>query len=75
MHKLTAIREGDSNPYGWAIQHTTLDYIGAVLAFMLGGAIICAHIWAVFYVLRPVRKDHNTKSQPSRHKGMNISKA
>jgi hypothetical protein len=60
MRGITAIREGDSNPYGLAIQHTTLDYIGAVLAILLGGAIICGHVWAVVYVLRLGRASTTT---------------
>ena len=75
MGELTAIQEGDSDPS--EVQPTALDYIGAVLAFVVAGAIICAHVGALIYLLRPASKDDgsNTKRQPSEHKGMNMSKA
>jgi len=55
MRELTALREGGLNPYGPPIEHTTFEYVGAVLGILLGVALLCGHVWALLYMLRRTR--------------------
>jgi hypothetical protein len=52
MRKLTTVREGHLNPYGPPIEHTTLEYVGVFLTILFGFALLCAHVWALLYMLR-----------------------